>query len=152
MGEIASLFVLLHRSRLQLRRRAINTRRRLADPAGKEDQYRGWVGSVFRVSLLCSLALLSAPGGARAATSQSPLPPLHAAVEKSDYRAALDLLRVPGALDSSGPSGDTALHYAARRGTPLMVSLLLAYGADPQALNDAGGNLPKTNGIGDALK
>lgn len=35
--------------------------------------------------------------------------------------------------------GDTALHYAAARGSMRSVRVLLAYGADPRATNYAGG-------------
>jgi ankyrin repeat protein len=63
---------------------------------------------------------------------------LVSAIHRQKYDTVLGFIDAPEALTATNEDGDTALHLAVRRGAGILIELLLAHGADPQALNQQG--------------
>jgi hypothetical protein len=60
------------------------------------------------------------------------------AIQRHKFDTVVEFIDAPQALTTTNKDGDTALHLAVRRGNGFLVELLLAYGADPEAVNRQG--------------
>lgn len=78
--------------------------------------------------------------GTEPTVAERNIPPhdLLSAVHRYKFDTVVEFIDAPQALTATNEDGDTALHLAVRRGYGLLVELLLAYGADPEAVNRQG--------------
>ncbi len=59
---------------------------------------------------------------------------LLSAISRYKFNTVVEFIDAPQALTATNEDGDTALHMAVRRGNGILVELLLAYGADSEAV------------------